>query len=246
MNNSNSNINSNPHNFCTWDKRADCKHCGIEGKLHCKWDGTLLRGFYAISLPPIIIAISGMVLVGVLTGVWWMLIAYAVYIPVMLGFIETRFLCSHCPYYAEDSAVLHCLANHGDPKIWRYRPGPMNRMEKFLMVFLVITIIFFLAPLVVEAYGIWFIAAHFTEYGIVALLGMAIITAASLAVGISFIIVIRTFYYARCVNFSCPLNTVPLDVVNDYLKNNQVMREAWEQSGWSISDPKINAGIPHI
>lgn len=112
----------------------------------------------------------------------------------------------------------------------------MNSIEKLLMVFLVITVIFFLAPLVAEAYGIWFIAIHFMEYGLVTLLGLTAITAASLAAGVSFIVVIRTFYCARCVNFSCPLNTVPESVINDYLKNNQIMREAWEKSGWSIKN----------
>ena len=126
-------------------------------------------GFYATSLPPIAIAIWGMAVVGNLTGVWWMLIAYVIYIPVMLGIFETRFLCSHCPYYAEDSVTLHCLANHGNPKLWHYRPGPMNKLEKFMMIFPVITVIFFLAPLAVEGYGIWFIAVNYVVYGLISL-----------------------------------------------------------------------------
>ena len=88
----------NPHNICTWDEQADCASCHIRGELHCKWDKKILNGFYATSFPPIIIAIFGMVVIGILTGAWWTLIAYIIYIPVMLGFIETRFLCSHCPY----------------------------------------------------------------------------------------------------------------------------------------------------
>ncbi|MEJ2738332.1 MAG: hypothetical protein P8105_00565 [Dehalococcoidia bacterium] len=226
----------NPYNICTWDEQSDCANCSVQGKLHCKWDRRILYGFYAASFPPLIIAILGMVIVGVLTGVWWMLIAYIVYVPVMLGILETRFLCSHCPYYAEDSTMLHCLANHGDPKLWRYRPGPMSGLEKFMMLFLVITVIFFLAPLAVEGYGIYFIIAKYMEYGLISLLGLAGITLASLLTGISFILVLRTFFCSTCVNFSCPVNTVPKTVIDEYLKKNGVMRKAWEESGWRIGE----------
>jgi hypothetical protein len=163
-----------------------------------------------------------------------MLIAYLVYIPVILGIFETRFLCSHCPYYAEDSTTLHCLANHGNPKLWRYHPGPMNGLEKFMMVFLVLTVVFFLAPLAVEVYGITLIAVDYSEYGLISLLGMSGITVTSLVSGISFILVIRTFFCSTCVNFSCPVNTVPKPVIDEYLKKNDVMRKAWEKSGWQI------------
>ena len=44
----------------------------------------------------------------------------------------------------------------------------------------------------------------------------------------------QTFFYPKCVNFSCPLNTVPKPVVDAYLKKNDVMREAWERSGWQV------------
>jgi hypothetical protein len=224
----------NPHNICTWDERSDCANCGIQGELHCKWDKKILHGFYATSLPPIAIAIFGMVVVGILTGAWWMLIAYVIYIPLMLGIFETRFLCSHCPYYAEDSKTLHCLANHGNPKIWRYRPGPLNRLEKLMMVSLAIAMIFFLAPLVVEGYGIWFVAVNYAEYGLISLMGLVGIMVASLLAGVSFVLVLKTFFCNTCVNFSCPMNTVPKTVIDEYLKKNDVMRKAWEESGWSI------------
>ena len=226
----------NPHNICTWDEQAACTSCSIQGELHCKWDRRILNGFYATSFPPLAIAIFGMVVIGILTGVWWMLIAYVIYVPLMLGFLETRFLCSHCPYYAEDSKTLHCLANHGNPKIWRYRPGPMNRLERLMMVFLVITIIFFLAPLTVEGYGIWFVAANYAEYSLISLMGLVGIMVASLLAGVSFVVVCKTFFCSTCVNFSCPLNTVPRTVIDEYLKKNDIMRKAWEESGWVIGE----------
>lgn len=224
----------NPHNICTWDEQADCASCGIQGELACKWDKKILNGFYAIAFPPLMIAILGMVVVGILTGMWWLLIAYVIYIPVMLGIFEIRFLCSHCPYYAEDSKILHCLANHGSPKLWRYRPGPMNRLEKFMMVFFVVAMIYFIFPLAVEGYGIWFLSVHYAEYGLISLLGLVGIMVASLLAGVSFILVLKTFFCPTCVNFSCPLNTVPKTVIDEYLKKNDVMRKAWEESGWQI------------
>ena len=44
--------------------------------------------------------------------------------------IEIRVLCSHCPYYAEEGRILHCLANHGTIKLWKYHPEPMRFWEK--------------------------------------------------------------------------------------------------------------------
>ena len=39
---------------------------------------------------------------------------------------------------------------------------------------------------------------------------------------------LRKYTCPRCVNFSCPLNTVPKDIVDAYLERNPVMRQAWE------------------
>jgi hypothetical protein len=103
-----------------------------------------------------------------------------------------------------------------------------------MMVFLAVAMIFFLAPLVVEGYGIWFVAVNYAEYGLISLLGLVGIMVASLLAGVSFILVLKTFFCPTCVNFSCPMNTVPKTVIDEYLKKNDVMRKAWEESGWSI------------
>jgi hypothetical protein len=112
----------------------------------------------------------------------------------------------------------------------------MNRLEKLMMVFLVITMIFFIAPLAVEGYGIWFVAANYAEYGQISLLGLVGIMVASLVAGVSFVLVVRIFFCSTCVNFSCPLNAVPKTVIDGYLKKNDVMRKAWEESGWSMGE----------
>jgi MFS family permease len=227
--------NKNPHGFCTWDEHADCQTCGIHGKLACKWDKNLLSGFYGIAGPPILAIIFGIVIVGFLTGAWWPLYSYIIYFFLMFGIFEIRFLCSHCPYYAEDGKILHCLANHGSFKLWKYHPGPLNKFEKFMMYFLIVTV-FFVFPFSILGYGIWYLSLNYAEYGLISLLGLIGITAVGLVSSISFINNLKTFFCPNCVNFSCPLNTVAKPVIDEYLKKNDVMRKAWEESGWQL-DP---------
>jgi hypothetical protein len=38
------------------------------------------------------------------------------------------------------------------------------------------------------------------------------------------------------VNFSCPLNVVPKEVVDEYLRRNPVMRRAWLAHGWHLEE----------
>ncbi len=225
--------NKNPLNLCTWDEHADCQTCSIQGKLACKWDMKILNGLHGICRPPIITIISGIVFVGILTGLWWPLIAYIVHFLLMLGVLEIRLLCSHCPYYAEEGNILHCLGSHGSYKFWSYHPGPLNRFEKFMMYFLVVTI-FFAFPLLIMGYGIWYLSHNYADYGLTSLLGLIGILVASLASAISFVSTLRIFFCPNCANCSCPLNTVPKPVVDEYLKRNDVMREAWEESGWRL------------
>lgn len=226
-------MGNNSNTICTWDENADCPNCKINGKLACKWDKKILSGFHGIAWPSLIMSVFGMVVVGFLTGAWWPLITFGVYFLLMFGFFEIRFLCSHCPYYAEDGKVLHCLANHGSFKIWRYHPEPLNRFEKFLMYFLISTM-FFLFPLSVSGYGIWFISVNYDAYGLITLLGMVGITIGNLVSSCSFVITLKLFFCTSCVNFSCPLNEVQKPVIDEYLRKNDVMRKAWEKSGWQL------------
>lgn len=219
--------------ICTWDENADCMECSISEALHCKWNRKVLGAFYAIGFPPLLISAFGTVLVGILTGSWWPLIAFILIVILFFGVFEIRILCSHCPYYAEESCILHCLANHGTPKLWRYHPEPMNRFERISLL-VSFGFIFLLFPLVVQSYGIWFIAEHFSTYGNAALLGMIGVLAATILSGLTLLTVLRVFFCPRCVNFSCPLNTVPKNVVDEYLRRNRVMREAWERSGYRL------------
>jgi hypothetical protein len=220
-------------NICTWNEQADCQNCSLQEKLACKWDKKILSGFHGIAWPPLLIIIFGIVVVSILTKLWWLLPAYLIYFFLMFGILEIRFLCSHCPYYAEEGKILHCLANHGSFKFWSYRPGPLNKLEKFMMVFLIITI-FFLIPLIILGYGIAYLALDYTQYGLISLLGLCGIAGAIVVTSISFVITLKTFFCPSCVNFSCPLNSVPKAIIDAYLTKNDVMKKAWEEAGWQI------------
>lgn len=223
----------NPHNICTVNENSACASCGIKGELACKWDKNILSGFYAISLPAAIMVYLGIVFSSFITGAWWPLIAYIVYFLVMFNVFEIRFLCSHCPYYAEAGNVLHCLANHGSFKFWRYHPEPLNKFEQFMMYVLLGTI-FFIFPLAITSYGLWTVATQYASFGLLPLLGLAGLSIGMLATSLSFVSSLKRFYCTQCVNFSCPLNTVSKPVVDAYLKRNPVMREAWEASGYTL------------
>ena len=223
----------NPHNICTLNENSACAGCGISGKLACKWDKDILSGFYAISFPAVLMAYLGIIFSCFVTGVWWPLVAYVIYFFSMFGVFEIRFLCSHCPYYAESGNILHCLANHGSFKFWRYHPEPMNKFEQ-LMMYVLLATIFFIFPVAITGYGLWTIATQYASFGLLPLLGLAGLTIASLTTSASFVSSVKRFYCTQCVNFSCPLNTVPKPVVDAYLKRNPVMREAWEASGYTL------------
>jgi hypothetical protein len=234
--------NKNSHDICTWDEYADCQNCSIYGKLACKWDRKVLSGFHGIAWPPLLILVFGIVLVGFLTGTWWPLYSYIIYFFLMFGVFEIRFLCSHCPYYAEEDKILHCLGNHGSFKLWSYHPEPMNKFEKFMMYFLIATI-FFVFPLSIMGYGITYISLSYAEYGLIALLGLSGIAGGVLVSSISFVMSLKTFFCPNCVNFSCPLNTVSKPVIDEYLRKNVMMREAWEKSGWKLTSSQF-LGLP--
>jgi len=220
----------NSHDICTWKDAAECTDCANQHRLHCRWDGKLLAGFLLPNLAYGIVAIFGLVVTGVLTDVWWMLILFTVFMVVFFLFLEIRILCSHCPFYAEDSKLLHCLANNGAFKIWHYRPGPMAAWEKSSLI--IGFIIYGLLPLCGQAYGIGFMTGDYAGYTRVGLLGMVGIAVATLLLAVTVFGTLCLFFCPACINFSCPLNRVPREQVDAYLERNPVIKEAWEKAGY--------------
>jgi hypothetical protein len=152
-------------------------------------------------------------------GMGWWLLGYFVYWVVFFEVWENRVLCSHCPYYAEDGGqghTLHCYANYGLYKTWPYNPKPMSRSHQ--IQFLIGLLIFAGFPLpflyFVEQYSMLMIAV----------LGIA-----------AWIITLKLKICPSCLNFSCPLNSVPKNIVDEFLLRNPVMRKAWEESGYQLN-----------
>lgn len=203
-----------PFTVCTWQDVSECADCTIGDALNCRFNWSDLLYFLAGFLPPAIAIIAGMMR----GGFGWQAVALVGWVGFMLFFFfvwEARILCSHCPYWAEDTRVLHCLANYGVVKIWRYHPEPMSASEK--VQFLVGAAIIVLYPLPFLIIG-----------------GQYVLVLIALAGAVSFAFSLKKHVCTRCVNFSCPANGVPKEVVDAYLRRNPVMRRAWEESGYQL------------
>ena len=223
----------NPHNICTWNEESGCVACGLQGKLNCRLNPRDFTFFMLNQVPSLVMALFGLILIGLLAETWWPLIVYAAGCIALWGLgIETRILCSHCPYWAEDGKTLRCSALTGSPKWWRYRPEPMNKLEKTILLLFFSFVVLF--PVLIEAYGIWVMAIDYAGFGLYALLGMIGVTIATLMAGLQFLYILRYYFCSKCVNFSCPLNRVAKPMVDEYLAKNAVMKEAWERSGYKL------------
>jgi len=202
---------NNPYNICTWDPDADCAHCESRNLLLCRMNYADLIQFILLAFNIFIPAILGMILGGYAVY----LIGYAAFWVLFFGFFEIRILCSHCPFYAERGFILHCPANYGLPKFWKYHPEPMIRLERAALLLGLAVLVGYPLPFLVL--GRQWVLLFITAYAL-----------------LLWLFVMQKNVCSRCVNFSCPLNRVPKGVVDDYLRRNQVMREAWEASGYML------------
>ncbi|MBL7184012.1 MAG: hypothetical protein ISS50_06145 [Anaerolineae bacterium] len=202
----------NPFGICTWQDVSRCADCTIAEPLNCRFDWGDLLYFLAGFLPPAMAVVAGMMR----GGFGWYLLGWAGYMLFFFFVWEARILCSHCPYWAEGGRVLHCLANYGVIKIWPYHPQPMSTLEK--AQFLV---------------GVGIMAIYPFPFLIIG--GQYVLALIALAGLVSFAFSLKKHVCTRCVNFSCPANGVPKEIVDAYLRRNPVMRRAWEESGYQLS-----------
>ena len=144
-----------------------------------------------------------------------MLIPWLILIIGYFGFVEIRVMCSHCPHYAEEGSTLKCWANYGSPKIWKYRPGPMTYWEK---------VMFFVGFALVWGYPLVFLIYGFQLF----LLSVYLITVAG------FFMTLRTFLCSQCINFACPLNTVPDTIRGAFFNKNPGVARAWGVDGQNV------------
>jgi hypothetical protein len=202
---------SNPYNICMWHPSTECEDCSLPIHLKCRYNPSDLFHFLALFLTAAFPAIFGFFL----GGYGWAIIGWLFFGIIFFGFWEIRILCSHCPYYAEEGSTLHCIANYGCPKFWKYHPEPISISEK--IQFMIGVSILFGYPIAFSILGNQLILAFLSFWGC-----------------IIFFWTLRKFTCSHCVNFSCLLNTVPKKIVDDFLRRNPVMRKAWEEAGWEI------------
>lgn len=200
---------NNPYNICSLRPASECKECSLNDRLKCRYNLRDLLNFVVPSLALVVLAFIGMIL----AGYGWYIIGAIGFMLFFFNFWETRILCSHCPYYAERVLTLHCIANYGSLKIWKYHPEPTSRLEK---------IQFIIGVTILLGYPFIFL-----------ILGKQYILALLVTVGvIMFFWHLQEHTCSKCINFSCPLNGVPKETVNRYLKRNPVMRKVWGERCW--------------
>ena len=202
---------NNPYNICGLRPVSDCKDCPIAGRLKCRFRRGDLFHFIGLFLLAFVAASVGMIL----SGYGWYLFGWAGLAIIFFGFREIRILCSHCPYYAEKGSTLRCIANYGCPKFWKYHPGPIGKSEKIQFVIGLVIMLGYPFPFMIL--GGQFILSILTACGLMIFWGALL-----------------RYTCSKCVNFSCLLNRVPKDVVDEYLGRNPVMRKAWEENGWEM------------
>ncbi len=205
-----SNHNEDKKNLCN-GSNSECIDCFLRKKLRCKFN---MKDTFLFFTPLIffsIVALYGMLISGFII---WILV-YLIFLAIFYFVWENRILCSHCPYYAQEGKFLRCHTHYGFYKLWRYHPEPMTRSEKVQWLSgIAISLIY---PLIFLILG--------KQY-LLFLLSIAGIT--------TWFLIILTRSCKSCINLSCPFNRVPENIKREYLKQNGVMRKAWEEKGFKI------------
>lgn len=223
---------------CMFRDRSECEGCNLDRRLGCRYSRREFWFFTLNQVPLLVMALFSLVFTGFLTDLWWPLLFYVLGAFVFFGLgLETRILCSHCPYWTGEGKQLNCWAYPGAYKFWRYRPGPMNWLEKSLLIIFFAFLALF--PVALVLYDIWIVAASPSLNNLFTMLGVTGIAVGTLMAGVQFFLVLLFHFCSRCVNFSCPFNLVPDEQVKAYLEKNPVMKKAFEQKGFVKDDKTV-------
>jgi len=216
---------------CTWQDETVCVNCQNNTKLDCRWERRHVIRFLLIMSPTLLVAFVAIIAGSVFTGRFWWILGVVIVYYALFFIVETRILCSHCPYYSKEGFMLHCLANHGFIRLYKYHPEPMNKFEKTLLV--IGFVLFGTLPLVGQIPSILVLNSLLPINQ-----GKFITVLVLLGVSILSVIFSFTFLFTRictkCVNFSCPFNQVQKVLADDYLKRNPHMEKAWLESGYQL------------
>ena len=191
-----------PLTTCT---SKNCQDCSASRLVHCHFRGRELFHFLLNALPPCVLGGTGIVHLGWIWLLPWSAIALGYF-----GLLEIRVMCSHCPHYAEPGNSLKCWANYGSPKLWKYRPGPMSRME---------TIWFYAGLIAVLGYPLLFLLLGRQWF----LLLMFVLT--TTAAGTT----LKMFLCTQCMNFACPLNETSMEAQQAFFAQNPSVAISWSE-----------------
>lgn len=187
--------------------RQDCQGCQIDGKLLCIHTGPDLLDFLAL------VAIVGVpMLAGMIIGQHWLGLAiWFGFCVIFFGYVEALILCRHCPHYAEEGFLLKCHANSGLPKIPKFDPRPLSKVEQIAWLVYAGVICLWYVPFFIVG-GQWLLLA---------------ITTVSL---VSAVWTLLRTQCNRCYNLSCPVNRVPEEVREVFFENYPQFAQAWGRS----------------
>jgi hypothetical protein len=194
----------NPEKPIATCNAATCIGCPLKYRVHCHFQMADLVYFLTISMPCLLIGGAG-----IARSNPWLLVPWIAGMIGYFGFLEIRVMCSHCPHYAQEGKSLRCWANHGSPKLWKYRPGPMNMIEKLLFFAGFVFVWGFPLPPIISGQQ-WFLGAVY-------LLSSA-----------AFFSTLKLFLCTQCMNFACPLNGVAAETRQLFFDRNPVVAEAWK------------------
>ena len=181
-----------------------CEGCEVANSIHCHFSLKDLIHFLTVCLPSLFLGGWGIANMGT-----WFLAPWIVFMCGYFWFLEIRVMCSHCPHYGEPGSSLKCWANYGAPKIWYYRPGPMNFLEKFL---------FLGGFALIWGYPLYFLISG-SQWFLLFVYALSTVSGA---------MTLKLFFCTRCMNFACPLNGVDEATKHAFFKQNPQVAKAWK------------------
>ncbi|MFX0097892.1 MAG: hypothetical protein ACFE7E_09055, partial [Candidatus Hodarchaeota archaeon] len=170
----------NPYDICTWKSVSECRNCSLKAELKCRFNSRDLLLFVIRFLLFLIPALAGFIM----GGYGWYILGWIAFSIIFFGFWEIRILCSHCPFYAKRGSILHCIANYGCPKFWKFKPEPISKSEKIQLIAGFIIICGYPFPFLIL--GRQFILLFLATCGLGIFWGVTL-----------------KFTCSKCINFSC-------------------------------------------
>ena len=202
--------------ICIWKDQSECGDCELNEKLFCRPKLKYMIYFatpFFIGIIPVAIGMAFSANIELL----WKIIFFIGWIGYSIFFFfvwESRMICNHCPYYANDTQkTLHCPIDKGKLKTGKYNPGPLSTSEKIQFIIGVSLLVGYPVPFLI----------------IFNLIIPLIIYIAAIA---SWFIILQTKICTDCVNFACVFNRVEKRIRSEFMNRNPIIKKAWEEKGY--------------